>query len=83
MEAIRVLLTDKDYDRLVHTGLPEYGDVTIAVKKRATMSDKAGVVIAFSVYIDGKKVAVQAAITAANFLTAAAAVKGYTESDVP
>lgn len=77
-EHVQVLLQDRDFDRLVHSGLPEGGDLTIAVKERATKEGRAGVVVAFSVRLpDGSIGHAQAVTTLRNFLTAAAAIRGY------
>ena len=70
----------EDFDRLVHTGLPECGDLMIAVKERATVEGNPGVVIAFTVTLpDGTRKPVQAVTTLRNMLTVLGGLTGYAE----
>lgn len=74
MEKVRVLLDDgqhKDFDRLVHTGLPECGDLTIATKDGAMESGAPGVVIAFTVQLPSGDLAPVQAVTSLKALRAA------------
>lgn len=76
MEAVRILLQDRDFDRIVHTGLPEAGDLAFALKRRGTTCGKAVVAIGFTVQLpDGTTKPVQAVTTLANFTTAARALQ--------
>lgn len=80
MEHVKIDLCADAFDRIVHRGLPEGGDLEVAVKAGATVNGKAAVAIGFSVQLpDGSKAYAQVVTTAANFLGAAAAVRGYVE----
>lgn len=79
---IQLLLTDRDFDRLVHTGAPEKGDeqhgtLQVAVKERAMVSGAPAVCIAFTAVIDGRDVPVQAVCSFREFMAAAAGLRGY------
>lgn len=79
MEGIRVLLDAAEYDRITHGGPPEAGDLVIAVKPKCTVGGKAGVVIGFTIELDGKKIPVQATTTAALLATVGRMLQGWKE----
>lgn len=81
MERIELLLDDAEYDRLVHDAPPERGDLTVCVKARATHKGQPGVVLSFTVEINGKPIRVQATTTARLFLTAARGIRGFMERE--
>ncbi len=77
MEQVEIFLgNDAMYDKVVHAGPPEYGDIAIITKDRCTVGGNPGVCISFSVDFDGAKRAVQCVITARMFMAAAAAMRG-------
>ena len=77
MEHVRVGNDAGRFDAVVHGGPPEAGDLEIAYKPNATAAGLGGVCVTFTAEINGKPTRVQATTTAANFLMAAAAVKGW------
>lgn len=79
MESIHIHLRDADFDRLVHTGVPEAGDLAFAVKRHATTAGEPGFVVAFHALVDGRHVPVQAVTTLRAFLSAAGALRAWAE----
>lgn len=64
MEAVNIVFNDETFDRLVHEALPQASTVTFAVKESATVSGRAGVVVAFDVQLpDGTMRRAQATLT--------------------
>lgn len=79
MESIQTHLYDEDFDRLVHNAdYQECGDLQMAIKQQATAEKKPGVVIAFTINVDGKPKKVQAVTTLACLEMTMAALKGST-----
>jgi hypothetical protein len=77
MEQIDIRFDDALFDELVHSGLPECGDLTAVVKDRATEEGKAAVVFAFTAVLpSGERVQVQAVTTGALVEGLAAALAG-------
>lgn len=80
MENLFINLTDAAFDQLVHDGVAEMGDATLAVKLKATTGGRAAVALGWTAVLpDGTEVPVQAVITARLFLGAAIAVRAYLE----
>lgn len=78
MESVRMLFNDADFDRIVHDGLPEGCDLTIATKEHATANGKAAVVISWTVSLpDGSIRSVQAVTTLGMMLTILGGIRGY------
>lgn len=70
-ERLDISITAEIYDRLVHGGAPEGGDLRIAYKAGAMQSGRGGVCIAFTALVDGKPVLVQAVTSVRLFMLAA------------
>jgi hypothetical protein len=82
MEHIKFTQRPADYDALVHEGVPEYGDLTVAYKAGGMVSGRGVVCIAFTADIDGKPVKVQAVTSAAAFLMVAGCVQGAEQRSI-
>lgn len=82
MEHITITLgNDAEYDRAVHgddkvPSLLEGGDLAFITKDRALTSGRAGIVITFTVEVDGKLRRAQAVTTVRNMHMLAAALEG-------
>lgn len=75
MENFTVVLNNaEEYDKAVHSGHPERGDLKIISKADCTGRGNPGVCITFTAVIDGREVQVQAATTAQLLVTAARAI---------
>lgn len=87
MELLRVLLEDRDFDRIVHTGLPENGDLKIALKRRGTVEGRPMVAFGFTVTLpDGTTRPVQAVTTLrllASSVDALRAAAGWPRGQIP
>lgn len=79
MESIRIVLDDREFDKFVHGGLSEAGDLTIAAKEKATEGGQPAVVITFGVSLDGAPERAQAVTTLRAFLSAAVVLRGYAQ----
>lgn len=86
MEAVRVMLSDEEFDRAVHgppegqPSLPEGGDLAIYVKKGATEGGRAAAVITFTVQVPGgARRRAQCVTTVANLINALATLRGWSE----
>lgn len=84
MEGIHMKLSAEDFDKAIHGGLdnlpvlPERGDMAVYVKPNATEKGNAMVAVTFTVQLpDGSFARVQAVTTAALFIAAGSAVKGW------
>lgn len=78
MEHVQVLLgNDAEFDKAVHAGLPEGGDLIMITKDRATQAGRPAVCLAFTVQqTDGQLKPVQVVITGRNFAMMCAAFRG-------
>ena len=65
MEAIRLTVDPEAYDRVLRDCPPEGGDLELVVKRGATESGKAAVLVHFTVKVRGKLLGVQAVTTLA------------------
>lgn len=78
-----------DYDRLLHGTdgvrvLPEFGDLTLCTKHGALESGRTGVIITFTVQVDGKRYRAQAATPLRQLMWALDILKtAYTEDGMP
>ena len=78
MEQLIIKLNEVDlFDKSVHGGLPEGGDITLVTKDDGTEGHRAVVCIIWTTRLpDGTLRNVQAVTTVRNFLMAAAALRG-------
>lgn len=87
MEHVQILLgQDAEYDRAVHgddklPALKEAGDLQFITKDHALVSGRAGIVITFTVDVDGKPRRAQATTTVRNMQMLAAAITGRYDED--
>ena len=82
MESVRILLDPADFDRIVHNGLPEAGDMTIAMKTQDGPGKAPVILVIGFTAVDTSvdppiELPVQAVMTAKNFLAVAAALRGF------
>lgn len=84
MEAIKIKLSDIDFDEAVHgkpegqPTLPDAGDLAIYIKKKATVSGAAGAVLTFTVQLpNGNLQRVQTVTTVTNLMMALSVLKGW------
>lgn len=74
MELITVSFDPAQFDKLVHSGLAEHGDMTFAFKDDALVSGDPGFVVSFTVNVGRTPHRVQAVNTVKNLLLMAAGV---------
>lgn len=86
-ERLDIFLEARDFDRLVHTGLPEGCDMKIALKIGATKAGAPAVCVSFSSLLpDGRAVAVQAVTTLKLLAAAVDAMRaraGWERGEIP
>lgn len=64
MERIMVENNAEEFDRIVHSGLKEGGDIKFVIKPKATVGGKAAVVVSFTVELpNGQRHTAQAVTT--------------------
>lgn len=86
MEIIAIELNDEKFDHAVHgppegpPSLPEGGDLTIYVKRNATVNGNAMAVVTFTVQLpDGTLRRAQCPSTVANFINVLSVLKGWSD----
>lgn len=77
MEGITAVADAARFDEVLRSCPPEHGDIEFVFKNAVTRSGAGGVLITFTVTVDGKPLRVQAVTTAKCLLMAAAAVEGF------
>lgn len=78
MEVLRCQLSADEFDKAVHEGLPECGDLAVYIKPNATVRGNPMVVVTFTVQLpDGTKARVQATTTLALYESTFACIRGW------